>query len=244
MADTALTIITDALLDLGVLADEETPTASQANGGLRKLNNLIDAWNIDNLLLFGAQENILPLIANKQNYTIGPGGDLDIARPTEIGDPVYIRDMTLPDAQRYDQPTYVYNDQEWADVLLKGQTAPYPYLGVWFEQGTALITAHVTAIPTSSQYSLVFWTQGLIANLALTDIIVLPPGYKRALTANLCIELAGSYGVQVPDTVALIAQDSLDNIRVNNVQINELVIDPQLQGNSAFDWRTGYNLGS
>jgi len=58
MADTALTIITDSLLDIGVLADEEVPTASQAAGALRKLNNLIDSWNIESLIEFPAVDPV------------------------------------------------------------------------------------------------------------------------------------------------------------------------------------------
>ena len=73
MADTALTLITDTLLDMGVLANQAQPTAFQTQQALRKLNNLLESWSIEGLLVFGVTGNVLPLVAGKQVYSLGPG---------------------------------------------------------------------------------------------------------------------------------------------------------------------------
>lgn len=239
MVDTALTLITDALLDLGVLADEETPSASQVQGGLRKLNNMIDAWNIENLLVYGSTAYTLPLIANQGSYTIGVGGNLNIARPSNITS-AYIRDTSQAISQRQDIPLYIFNNQEWQDISFKGMTGTYPYQGVWFNETSPLITAYVTPIPTGSTYQLVFWANGIISNMTANDTITLAPGYKRALTANLAIELAGSYQVPVPDTVTNIALSSKARLKAKNVQINELNIPFGIDQGGYFDIYTGY----
>lgn len=221
MAETALTLITDALLDLGVLADEETPTASQAVGGLRKLNNMIDAWSIENLLLFSAQSFTIPMVAGQGVYTIGPGGDVDVDRPLNVTS-AYVRDTSLPITQQMDVPLYLYNNQEWQDVAFKSQQASYPNWGIWFDSGYPLVRAYMNPVPSSSQYSIVFWTSGPIGDLTLNQVISLPPGYKRGLVANLAIELAPSYGVQISPALAQIANDSKARLKIKNVQINEL----------------------
>ena len=221
MADTAFTIITDALLDIGVLADEEVPTASQAAGALRKLNNMIDSWNIDGLLVYGATQYVVPLVANQQVYTIGVGGNLNVARPANIT-AAYIRDTYLTPANRVDTPLYMFNDTEWANLPMKGMTGTYPNYGVWFDEGFPLIKAYVSPIPTGSQYSLVFWASTNLNNLLLNDVISLAPGYKRAITSNLCLELEGSYGVQTPPSIQRIAQSSKASLKRKNLQINEL----------------------
>jgi len=234
MADTAITIITDALLDLGVISDGETPTASQAAGGLRKLNNLIDAWNIDNMLVYGAVQNIFPLVGGQAVYTMGTGGNFNIARPNRVMS-AFIRDTSLPLAQRYDQEITIFNDQEYAELPFKNWTGQYPFMGIYIDSSYPLLNVYVNPIPTNSQYQLVIWTEGIIGNLTLDQVISLPPGYKRALTANLVVELAASYGQPVASTTALIASSSKTDIRNLNMQFNSLNIDPRLLGYGKYD---------
>lgn len=221
MADTALTIITDALIDIGVLADEEVPTASQAQGALRKLNNMIGSWNIENLAIYGATELVLPTVPNKQMYTIGPGGDLNVPRPNNITS-VSARDMTLPVANRVDYPLYMMTDLEWQNVVQKGQQSAWPNMAIWLNMKFPLIEAHVYPCPTTSSFNIIIWDSGILSDFTLHQVVNLAPGYKRALTANLCIDLAPSYGVEVPAAVMKIATDSKADIKVKNLQMNEL----------------------
>lgn len=236
---TARDIIKEALTDLGVLADGKSPSASQALGGLGKLNDMLDAWNNSPLMVYGASSSILPFVANQQIYTIGVGGNLNIPYPSNKIQSAYVRDTSLPLAQQMDYPLYLYNNQEWADVRFKGLSADWPNWGVWFDYNYPLINAYMNPIPSGSQYSMVIWVPGIIANLTLDQVVALPAGYKRCISSNLCPELEGSYGVQTPDRILEIAKDSMANIKVSNLQINELVIDPVLRSNSRYDIRTG-----
>jgi len=213
MADTALTIITDALLDLGVLADEETPSASQTQGGLRKLNNLIDSWNLKSLNVYGAMPVVTPLIANQGIYTLTQTGAVQSA---------YVRDNSQPATQVMDIPITVYSDEQWQDVAFKGMMANYPYFGVWVNNNGLNQQVYVNPIPSASNYSLVLWISSLLANLALNDTIVFAPGYKRALTLGLQMELAPSYGVEISQITNRNFQDALDAIRTRNVDITPI----------------------
>lgn len=237
MADTALTIITDALSDISVLAEEETPTASQAAGALRKLNNMIDAWNIESLSVYGSVPLILPFISSQGSYTIGPGGNLDTPRPTNIF-AAYVRNVSLPLAQQQDIPLYIFNPAEWAAVQFKGQIGNYPFNGVFFDMQFPLITAYVNPIPIDGSYSMIIWEKGIISNFSLTDPILLAPGYKRALTSNLSKELCASYELPVPDSVETIATNSKAELMVVNLEINEMQIDPLLAGYRTFNIQT------
>jgi hypothetical protein len=228
MADTSLTIITDAMLDIGVLAADEVPTAGQANQALRRLNNMIDSWNTENLAVYGAVEHILPLVAGQQKYTIGPGGDLDIPRPNDITTSM-ARQMSLPVNQRIDYPLYILNDQEWQSIPQKGLQSAWPNMAVYYNMTYPLIEAHVYPSPTTGEFSLVLWNIGILANLELNTVINLAPGYKRAMTANLCLEIAASYGVEVPPSVQQIAVSSKADIKTQNLQINEMSLDSELR---------------
>jgi hypothetical protein len=221
MTDTALTIITDALLDLGVLADEETPTASQAVGGLRKLNNMLESWGLEDLMLYGDTSYVIPFVIGKQIYTIGPGGDFNIPYPDKITG-FYTRDTTLVPPNTLDIPLEMLTDQEWQDWPSKTQTAQWPNWGVWVNDEYPLKQAFVTPIPSTSQYALVMWVNGPLGSLTLNQAISLPPGYKRALTANLALELGPSYEVTPSPVIAAIAQSSKAAIKVRNFQLNTL----------------------
>lgn len=236
MVETARTLVTNALLDLGVIAEGETPTASQAVGGLRKLNNMIDAWNIENLMVYGSTQNVFPLVSNDGVYTLGTGGDFNIPRPDNIIS-AYVRDSSLPAAQIYDFPLYIYNTQEYADVRLKGLTTALPQ-GVYFDDSFPLINVYVYPVPSTAQYSLVIWTPGILPTLTLDTVISLAPGYKRALESNLVIELAASYERQPPQTVISIAQSSKADLKTKNFQLGELQIDDRLTTPN-FNWLTG-----
>lgn len=48
---TNIQIISDALLDLGVINESETPSAEQGSHALRKLNEMLEAWEEDGVRL-------------------------------------------------------------------------------------------------------------------------------------------------------------------------------------------------
>lgn len=220
MAYTTLNLITDVLLDMGVLADQETPTASQSVGALVKLNDLIESWNLDPQKLYGATQYITPFVANQATYTIGVGGDLNVTRPDDITS-AFVRSTSQVPSQQQDIPLIMLTDQQWQDIPVKGMVGTFPY-AVWFDMTYPLITAHVTPIPTGSNYSLVFWDANANATLSLNTVLSLAPGYKRALKYGLFIELAAGYQIEVPQSIATLAISSKMTIDRHNLEINEL----------------------
>ena len=220
MAYTALNLITDVLLDMGVLADQQTPTAAQSVGALTKLNDLIESWNLDPQKLYGATQYILPFVPNQVSYTIGTGGDLNIPRPNDIT-AAFVRSTFQVPSQQQDIPITILNDQQWADIPVKEMVGTYPY-AVWFNMTYPLITAYITPIATSANYSLVFWDKNDNATLSLNTVLSLPSGYKRALKYGLFIELAAGYQIPVPDSIASLAVTSKLSIDRQNLQINTL----------------------
>ncbi|MES1987323.1 MAG: hypothetical protein V4440_04700 [Pseudomonadota bacterium] len=229
MAYTALNLITDVLLDMGVLADQETPTASQSVGALVKLNDLIESWNLDPQRVYGATERILPMVASQASYTIGVGGDLNITRPN-IVTAAYIRNTSYTVPNQQDMPMALLTDQQWANLPNKFVTGTFPY-AIWFDNTYPLVTAHVSPVPTVGTYSVIFWDSDIDAILTLNTVLSLPPGYKRALKYALYIELAPSYQIEVPQSIVTLAASSKQSVDRNNLQINEL----QTSGGSWYD---------
>jgi hypothetical protein len=67
-----LDIVSRALKDIGALEAGETPSADAAQDAFEMLNDMIDQWSNENMMVFNVTEIICPVIAGQTQYTIGP----------------------------------------------------------------------------------------------------------------------------------------------------------------------------
>jgi hypothetical protein len=65
-------IISRALKDIGALEAGETPTPDAAQDAFDMLNDMIDQWSNENMMVFNVTEIIFPVIPGQVQYTIGP----------------------------------------------------------------------------------------------------------------------------------------------------------------------------
>lgn len=69
-------IISRALKDIGALAAGETPTSDAAQDAFDMLNDMLDQWSNEDMMVYNYTEIIFPVVQGQTQYTIGPGGDL------------------------------------------------------------------------------------------------------------------------------------------------------------------------
>jgi hypothetical protein len=65
-------IISRALKDIGALEAGEIPTPDAAQDGLEMLNDLIDQWSNEGMMVYNVTEIVFPVIPGQTQYTIGP----------------------------------------------------------------------------------------------------------------------------------------------------------------------------
>ena len=65
-------IISRALKDIGALEAGEVPTPEAAQDGLEMLNDLIDQWSNEGMMVYNVTEIVFPVISGQTQYTIGP----------------------------------------------------------------------------------------------------------------------------------------------------------------------------
>jgi hypothetical protein len=65
-------VISRALKDIGALEAGETPTPDAAQDAFDMMNDMIDQWSNENMMVFNVTEIICPVIAGQTQYTIGP----------------------------------------------------------------------------------------------------------------------------------------------------------------------------
>lgn len=71
-----LDIITRAMKDIGALAAGEVPTSDEAQDGLDMLNDMIDQWSNESMMVFYRTEIVFNTVQNTVQYTLGPGGSV------------------------------------------------------------------------------------------------------------------------------------------------------------------------
>lgn len=69
-------IISRALKDIGALESGETPPPAEAQDCLDMLNDMIDQWSNEQMMVYYKTEIIFTLTSGQTQYTIGPGGQI------------------------------------------------------------------------------------------------------------------------------------------------------------------------
>jgi len=65
-------IISRALKDIGALEAGETPTIEAAQDAFEMMNDLVDQWSNENMMVFNVTEIIFPVISGQVQYSLGP----------------------------------------------------------------------------------------------------------------------------------------------------------------------------
>jgi len=234
---TAREIITTSLRRIGAVESGEGPSADEAQDALVLLNDILDSWSLEHLLVLGQTITTKVLTAGQQSYTIGAGGQINIAWPADI-EQAHVRDLTQPDP--LDIPLRILTDTEYAAIGIKTLESTYPeYL--WFNRTFPLGALFLSPVP-SAGHTLVLWTRGVVASFATLDTDVqLGRGYARALRYALALELCAEYGREVPVGVAAGAVDALATIKRANITRQRATIEVPGGRTTmhSWDWRTG-----
>jgi hypothetical protein len=69
-------IISRALKDIGALEAGETPAPADAQDAFDMLNDMLDQWSNESMMVFYKTEIIFTLTAGQTQYTIGPNGQI------------------------------------------------------------------------------------------------------------------------------------------------------------------------
>lgn len=69
-------IISRALKDIGALASGEQPTPEEAQDAFDLLNDMLDQWSNEDMMVYNFTEIIFPVVQGQTQYTIGPTGDI------------------------------------------------------------------------------------------------------------------------------------------------------------------------
>lgn len=230
---TGLDLVTQALLEIGVVSPGEAPEPGTAEYGLAKLNRLFDSLNADRRCVFASTLDAYTLTPSLQPHTIGPGGTFDIIQRPETleGANLLIAGVRTPLRLR---------DAQWVNgVSVPAQTSSMP-CDLYYETSWPLGKLWLYPIPSSAA-ELELLTRVTMAALTLTDYVSLPPGYRELIVLTLAESLVAPLRVPMPPGLPQMAT----KIRAQVFSVHDTT--PRLAtrdagipgGRGYFDYRTG-----
>lgn len=241
---TARELIQDAMEMLRLYAPGEDVSAPDLARGWSTLNDLNDSWSNESLTCFVWLTQTFTLIPNKFQYTVGgAGADVTGPRPLRVSNALgaaYLLDTNL---NRYmidvvDQLKWNWVTTAVADANLPG----YLFYDAQFPLGII----NLWPTPTTG-YTCSFLSYAQLTDWTTLDTDVgFPPGYKRAYSTNLAVELKAYFKeAQLDETIVVRARESKANIKRTNMREQIAVFDPELisRGNQVYNIYTDRGAG-
>ena len=204
--------INRALRLIGVLAEGETSSASVMQDSLTAMNQMIDSWNTERLSVFSTQDQIFTWPAGFINRTLGPSGNFQGNRPILLDDATYYRDPST----NVSFGIKMINQQQYDGIAVKTVTSTYPQV-LFINMTDPDVDMYIYPKPTRDLEWHFISVEELSQPANLATTLAFPPGYLRAFTYNLAMEIAPEFGVEPSPQVQRIAMTSKRNLkRINN----------------------------
>ena len=222
MAHTVRDIVTDALIDLGVLAAGEVANESDAQLGLHHLNDLVDQYKAEKLAIYALVRTTWTIVSGTQTYTVGTGGAVNIDRPTYIDHLNFVDTDASPDLEY--QMSHLTWDA-WSRVPQKALTSPFPT--AWYnDDAHPLATLTLWPIPTDSNLlGAIYVPTGVPEFAALATSVDLPPGYRRMLIKNTALSLAPAFEREPAPSLVQAALESKATVKRKNKRMLDMRVD-------------------
>lgn len=190
-------LVTKAYQDAAIVAKLGTPSATQFQDGLDRLNDIINLWATQGLKLWLQEDIAIPLTAGKATYSMGPSGDVNMTKPLSVYQAYYLT------SNQVRQPLTILSKDEWtrlSQTNIQGElNSFYPdkqltFLYVNFyntpDAQAATGTAHVIARVAAQNF------------VATSDTVGFPPEWYIALRWALADDLATGQPAEVQQRCA------------------------------------------
>lgn len=231
---TPVEIINLALKQAGVLGVGQTATAEDVTDAFKLLNMMMAQWSVKRNVVHQIIDAACPT-TGAQQYTVGAGGDIDIARPTRLAG-VYCRQLNPPNIPVDFPINLLQSITDYGRISLKSMVSmpsdayydpqfPLGVLKLW-PVAPSGYEVHVLALVPLGRFETPY------------DDIILPEEYEEAIMYNLAGRLCSFYQIPLPQGVVQLAAASLQTVRMSNIQIGTLKMPGSLVA------RNGYNVYS
>ena len=230
---TAIDLITRSMKLAKLISAGETPTAEEANDALATLNDILENWDTEPMSVWSTTNFTGATVAGQAIYTIGPGGNFNTTRPSQIN-------SAFVNVSGVDFHVAPIGQLEYNGISLKTYQQPITEKLLYVNDFPLGL---ITLWPVPSQVNPITLTfDRLLTQIAgLTTAINYPPGAAKALRYALALELATEYGSPLDAATIALAADAKADYKRANKQPVKAQYDGGLVGiHGTGNWRTGY----
>lgn len=232
---TANDLIRAAMRLIQVSAVDTDLTAAELKDGIESLNRMIDAWSLEELMLYQVIREQFALVSGANPYSIGLGGDFDTTRPIKIVDAyLTLNNGSIP----VDYPMQVLGYDDYNAIRLKTLSTNFPNY-IYYQPSFPIGEVYIYPIfspndPATQGPAYITLTSWKPFDMVVdpTAYISLPPGYWEAIVFNLAVRIAEEYQFDMRPTTVQIAQAALKKIKRINQRTMTLQTDVALMNTS------------
>ncbi len=218
---TALSIITDAMIEIGAYAPGETLSSAHQALGLLRFQNQLDAWQADALTLNLQDRQVFTLTSGTSSFTIGPTGNLVTARPVDVEGVNYINPGSTPTTE---VPMGPMDADQFMALTQKSLPSSLPQL-FYYNQTATNGTMTIWPQVTQNVDLALYLYRGIDIPATLTTVVAGPQGYAEAFMYQLAMRLCRPMAKPMTADLVEQAKASLATIQRNNVDPGFLSVD-------------------
>lgn len=248
----ALDLITDALIEVGMVSPGESPDGETSQWAFRKLNYLTDVWAAKKAYVWTTSFQLFTLIPNHSPHTIGPStADFTVSqRPVRIESAALI---LASSGTSVDLPINIRDDAWWAAQQVKGVKTNIP-TDLFYSEDWPNGQLFFWPVPNAAdQVRLQFWTT-LSQYSQINDALAgpggagtLPPAYRAALMLTLAETLLPSGQLEAHPVLIAAAKEARFAVFGNNARSPRTQTQdsgmPRAGRRADFNWMSGNRPG-
>lgn len=243
-----LEIVGDAFAMLNMYLVGETVPPEHAEYARRSLNDLLGEFGVRSQFIPTIAPTRFPMILGKGTrynpYTIGIGGDFNVAKPSNQlsiqGANLILTTPGPPNETRV--PLAPFTDDGWSALPLPDLAGTQP-TGFYYNPTFAndLGSFSLWPVPNNTVNDLEFFLQVGVPPFAnLQTLYYIPDAWPRMLKYNLASDLQTFAGRELPAPAARVASSTRKLIMRTNLNMTDVANDAMFSGGRS----TGYNINS
>jgi len=240
-------LILRALIEVGYAAPGEVISAADEQTAHLIAKRMMNSMGAERLSIFEILRTATTLTSGTRDYSVGPGGTINLARPLWIDAAGCVLDSTATTPIEIE--IAVLTDADWQGISQKTLSA-FPLQGVFYDRrfdanNRGLLSTYPTINAANAQ--LVIYTPNPATGFdALPTQYVFPPGYDELFHYELAYQCFGPFGVsaEIRGEVKEKRREARDRVFKTNVRVAELQmparVGPEIRGTSASDFNRGW----
>lgn len=239
---TVKTLITDALMDAGVIGLDETIEDPMLNRALRTYNRLLAQWNVQRFMVYHLKTYSTPS-TGAESYAVGVGQLFNTpGNPPDRIESAFLRQVNgtgNPNSAPFDWPLQIIPAVETYNLIRLKRLGTFAR-SVYYDTSFPIAYIKPWPLPQSSTYEIhITFKEQLLPTSNVNDQIIVPPVYEPAIEFCLARRLRTNYQMAADAELNALARAAVNAVRLANVQIPLAVLPSVvLNRGGSYDYRS------